>query len=72
MNPEQRYRLVELLPQMAENARRYPTHNAYRQAMKRHDDLKAFLNCDPSKTTAEQWLQIAERDAAAHIQEEAT
>jgi len=60
MLPEQRERLVELLPEMRKRARRRPTQNGYFAAMKICNDLRDFLDCGPSDKTPEQWLLIAE------------
>ncbi|MGJ7497479.1 hypothetical protein ACSFA8_20725 [Variovorax sp. RT4R15] len=60
MKPEQRYRLVELLPLMRQHARCKPTQNGYFAAMHQCDELRDFLDCDPSDKTPEQWLLIAE------------
>lgn len=60
MKPEQRERLVELLPVMRRLARRRPTQNGYFAAMKICNDLRDFLDCGPSDKTPEQWLVVAQ------------
>lgn len=67
MRPEQRERLVELLPQMFVAAHRQPTPNGYRKGILLWGQLKDFLDCGPSDKTPEQWLLIAEEATKEEI-----
>lgn len=60
MKPEQRERLVELRHLMHEKAMNQPTMNEFHRLLGLAEELKDFLNCNPSDKTPEQWLLIAE------------
>jgi hypothetical protein len=66
MTPEQRTRLVALLPAMKAMAwRQYPP-NARNKALNLCDALQDFLHGNDDTRTAEEWIAIAEKAAEGH------
>jgi hypothetical protein len=67
MTPEQRARLVALLPAMKTMARRKVSQNDYAKAWNEIEQLEAFLRGDGViQEAAGIWLSIAEKAAEGH------